>query len=152
MIGFSSLVVTSSTFLPSLAVASGTGFSFGNCSSSPNFVWCDSNSLRTRIASLFVVDSAAFANSPAAWACEVWAEVVSELAVAREADFACSYAWRGLVGWEDECPLVGREGGEGAELKTLHLPVLRAQAPWLERAAAPCSQPFKVSTERCGVS
>lgn len=44
-----------------------------------------------------MVDSAAFANSPAAWACEVWAEVVSELAVAREAALACSYARGALV-------------------------------------------------------
>lgn len=45
-------------------------------------------------------------------------------------------------------PCGGGEGGEGAELwKTLRLPVLRAQVPWLERAAAPCSRPLKVSTE-----
>lgn len=42
------------------------------------------------MASLFVVDSAAFANSPAAWAWDVRAADVSEFWIAIEAALACS--------------------------------------------------------------
>lgn len=61
------------------------GFSLGNFSSCDSFLWWCSSSFSVRSASALVVPSAAFANSPAAWACSLTATTVSAVCVAVEA-------------------------------------------------------------------
>ncbi len=54
----------------------------GSFSSSDSRLWCSSNSLSVRSASMLLVLLDAFANSPAAWACSLMATVVSDVCVA----------------------------------------------------------------------